>query len=126
MKKKLNIIFLAYITIVLFLCLYNFSDYNTQDIPMFILGIPIDKIIHFTMFLPFPLIVYLRLLKKQLPLNINLFIFILGVLFAFLSELLQAMTKYRTFDLLDIAADVSGVLFGLIIIKIIKNKIKIK
>ena len=46
--------FLLYIAAVAWLCFGNFKP--DQDMPRTLLGIPIDKCVHFTMFLPFPIL----------------------------------------------------------------------
>ena len=47
-------VFLLYIAALAWLCFGNFKP--DENIPRFILGIPIDKCVHFTMFLPFPIL----------------------------------------------------------------------
>ena len=56
-KKKtyvtVTILFLTYIALVFFCCLYSFS--NTElDISKYFLGIRLDRYVHFTMFFPYP------------------------------------------------------------------------
>ena len=48
------VVFLVYVAIVAWLCFGNFKP--GPDIPRSIWGIPIDKCLHFVMFLPFPIL----------------------------------------------------------------------
>ncbi len=111
----------GYIGVVLFLILYDFSDQNMTDIPTTILGIPLDKIAHFMMFFSFAIIIYIY--RKYHPkikwLQRSIVLLILGVAFAITTELLQlTLTSYRSFDILDIIADICGVMTGIALIKV--------
>ncbi|MCH7400648.1 VanZ family protein [Belliella kenyensis] len=73
----------------------------------------IDKIAHFGLF--FVLIfLWLRIPKKK---NIKIFFtiyLVFGVLFAILVEYLQGMVPMRSFDYMDITANILGVTVGVI------------
>ena len=49
-----RILFAVYLAAVAFLCFGQFS--SSQDVPMDLWGIPTDKVVHFLMFFPFPLL----------------------------------------------------------------------
>ena len=89
------------------------------ELPKYFLGIPFDKIAHFIMFLPFVILGYTAfmpiekgILRKIAVLGIFL---VTGCVFAFSTEKLQAMTAYRSYEITDMAADASGLLFGFLI-----------
>lgn len=113
----------GYVGVVIFLLLYDFSD-RVDDIPMAILGIPFDKIVHFLIFMTFSITLSLyRMCHKQVTwLQYDVVILLLGALFAIVSELLQLLTPYRGFSFNDIFADLCGVVFGLIIFKLFQLK----
>ena len=111
----------GYIGVVLFLILYDFSDQKMTEIPTTILGIPLDKIVHFMMFFSFPVIIdiYRKSHPKIKWLQRSIVILILGTAFAITTELLQLLlTSYRSFDISDIIADICGVIIGIVVIKI--------
>lgn len=114
-----------YIVTVLFLCLYDFSGYEMPEPPLLILGIPTDKIIHFVMFLPFSIILHYHIWFKRQTLkkNSTIIILISGILFAVSTEVLQqSTTSYRQFDGFDIVADICGVVWGLIAVKLVARR----
>ena len=52
-----RILFFLYLAAVAFLCFMHVD--KLPDVQKFIFGIPTDKIAHFLMFLPFPILAYL-------------------------------------------------------------------
>ena len=106
--------FFAYIALVLFLCFWNFPD--SQDVPKSMLGIPVDKILHFCMFLPFPVLAWLgfdrhteKTWQSVLAVAVT---FGAGLLLAALTEFGQSLTDYRSGDPTDLAADTLGLAAG--------------
>lgn len=120
------ILLIIYIASVLFLSLYSFE--NTQvDLPKYFLGIPIDKIIHFIMYLPLPVLIwsvlvdfYPSLYNKSTALIISLFA---SIFISTSTEILQNTTEFRQFEYLDLIANYLGVIIGLLSISIIKKLI---
>ena len=55
--KYARILFAVYLAAVLVLCFGKFP--SSEDVPKYLWGIPTDKIVHFLMFLPFPVLAYL-------------------------------------------------------------------
>ena len=124
MEKKIKrislVLFCIYIIAVVALCVIKTND--LPELPKYFLGIPFDKIAHFIMFFPFIILGYAsfsptgkNLWKKVSILGIML---IVGCVFAFSTEKLQAMTSYRSYEILDMAADSIGLLCGTLIILI--------
>ena len=118
MKPRLRILariaFFAYIALILFLCFWNFKE--SQDVPKVLFGLPIDKVVHFCMFLPFPILAWLgfdRYTEKagQSVLAIVL-TFAAGFLFALATEFGQSLTSYRSGDPKDLAADTLALATG--------------
>lgn len=98
---------LVYLGMVLYVCFGHFSQ--LPDMSKTFLGIPRDKIIHFTMFFPFPIIAALAI--DRLPrtpwkaLLQSLLILAAGLAIAAATEIGQGMTNYRDRSLLDWVAD---------------------
>ena len=61
-KGLSRVLFAAYLAVLLWLCFGHFSD--TPDVPRMILGIPTDKIVHFCLFFPFPLLAWLAFVPE--------------------------------------------------------------
>jgi VanZ family protein len=107
-KIAFQIIFWLYVAGVFFLCFGHFD--NTPSIPTSVLGIPTDKIAHFTMFFPFPILAFFAFDRftetvKSTPLFVGI-TFIVGFLLAFATEWGQAhLTEYRSGDSFDFLAD---------------------
>lgn len=120
MKRRILFItaFLLYMAAVLYLCLAKPEDLPQTELYLF--GIPLDKAAHFLMFLPFPILAYSTLWKRDRKAWTDIAIFIIvlgiGVGLAFLTEHLQALTQYRSSDIKDIYADMAGLAAGSIIV----------
>ena len=132
MSKKLitRILFFLYLAAVLFLCFGRFE--NTPDVPWSFLGIPSDKLVHFCMFFPFPILAFLAFDKyTETPRATFLYsglTWVLGMLLALGTEWGQAhLTNYRSGEPMDLAADLLALFLGTLIIiywDIRKQKIK--
>ena len=108
LKKVFQCGFVLYILAVLFLCFGKFE--NTPDVPWSLLGIPSDKLVHFCMFFPFPILAFLAFDRfTETPKSTVLFsgiTWVLGLVLAFATEWGQAhLTDYRSGDPWDLLAD---------------------
>ncbi len=92
------------------------------------LGIEYDKYVHFLMFLPFPILFWINLvLKKKSPKWPIVITFIIGLTLSAFTEISQWLfLKSRTGDIMDLMADLVGIIVGTIIIFIIKQKLPFK
>lgn len=122
MKRRILFItaFCIYIAAVLFLCLMK--PENMPQTELFIFGLPADKVAHFLMFMPFPILAYTMLWKGDRKIWADICILAgsvaVGIGMAFLTEQLQAMTQYRTSDINDVYADMTGLGFGSLIVSV--------
>lgn len=122
MKRKAIFItaFVIYLAAVIYLCLMK-PD-NLPQTELYLFGLPLDKVAHFLMFLPFPVLAYMMLWEKGRKTWAELLILLsclaVGVGLAFLTEHLQAMTQYRSSDIKDIYADMTGLGIGCIVVLI--------
>lgn len=117
-RKHISVIILcAYVAAVAVLCFMK-GD-NIPSMEFSILGIPSDKIAHFIMFVPFPFLTYYtfrtadKIFRKDL--TVLLVSLLAGAGFAAGTERIQSMLEYRSGDIMDLAADMTGLLFGCII-----------
>ena len=103
-----RIVFVLYLATVIWLCFGQFD--GMPDVERSFWGIPTDKIVHFLMFFPFPILSYYAFNRysPKIPVAIGwtLVAFIVGCLIAAGTELSQArLTSYRSGDILDFRAD---------------------
>lgn len=116
--KKGNILFrlllLVYLGAVAFLCFANFHDMPETEKTL--LGIPMDKVVHFCMFFPFPFIVYLTLAPRRrkpwLKILLASGVLLSGLAVAALTEIVQSHLDYRSGDVMDFAADTLALFIG--------------
>ena len=110
-NRKRSIIFsitmVLYLAAVGYLLFANFE--KLSSIPRLFLGIPTDKVVHFCMFFPFPILAYLaydRLTDTPLKAFAALIsICAIGAIFAGLTEIGQSLLPYRYEDISDFKAD---------------------
>jgi len=107
LKITSRILFAIYLIAVAYFCFWRFSNVSTITEDIF--GIPIDKVVHFIMFLPFPFLAYASVGRKfDKPLKTIAFIlvlFLLGCTVAAATEIIQGSLPYRTADPKDFRAD---------------------
>ena len=103
-KIAFQVLFFLYIALLLFLCFGQFQ--NMHSVPRTILGIPSDKVVHFCMFFPFPILAFLAFDT-----------FVVGILLALGTEWGQAhLTRYRSGDTRDFLADSLALVLGTLIV----------
>ena len=103
-----RLLFFLYLAAVLVLCFAHFEQ--TPAIEWTLLGIPSDKVVHFCMFFPFPVLAYLAFdrytdsVRKTLLFSAAALL--VGFLLAFGTEWGQAhLTNYRSGEPMDLLAD---------------------
>ena len=114
MKRPIQLISLIllclYIVAVGFLCLMKPDQ--IPSMPNDLWGIPLDKIAHFIMFFPFPVLAWFSLNPDGWKISKIFFsliaIILTGAALAIGTEYLQKLSEYRTFDLYDFYADLLG------------------
>ena len=102
-----RILFFLYLAAIAFLCFMHVD--KLPDVEKILFGIPADKLAHFLMFLPFPILAYLaydhltnRFWSAVLFAAAT---FIIGALLAYGTEYLQGKLPYRSMDINDFKAD---------------------
>ena len=116
-----RILFGLYIVAVAVLCFGKFD--STQDVPKDLWGIPTDKIVHFLMFFPFPILACLasggyRGERWQATFR-TVIAFLAGCAFAAATEWVQTWLSYRSGDPVDFGADALALLLSSAIVLII-------
>ncbi|MBR6863565.1 MAG: VanZ family protein [Bacteroidales bacterium] len=116
-----RILFVAYLVTVAFLCFGKFD--SSQDVPKVLWGIPTDKIVHFLMFLPFPVLAYFAFNRFSEKVWSSILwmsaAFIAGCAFAAGTEWVQSYLAYRTGDPADFKADFLAITAGTVIVLIL-------
>ena len=111
------VVFLAYLGLVAWLCFGNIKP--DPDLPRSIFGIPADKVAHFLMFLPAPLLGTLAFDFRSWWRALALMTLLANVL-AFSFEHLQSrITTFRITDPSDLNANLLGITVGLLLSVII-------
>lgn len=118
MKLKIRhisfIILCIYIAAVAVLCFMKTN--SLPSVEMYFLGIPLDKIIHFIMFAPFPVLAYMTFRPAKTGKAGNMAVLTViaavGAGLAKATERIQSMLGYRTGDPADFMSDLAGILTG--------------
>ena len=119
MKTVMRVLFFLYLAAVLVLCFGQFD--SAPSVPMTILGIPSDKVVHFFMFFPFPILAFLAFDKyTETPKSTFLFTgvtYAVGLLLAVGTEWGQAhLTTWRSGDPWDLLSDVLALVLSSLIV----------
>lgn len=111
MKKKTimaaRVLFVIYLITVAYLCFWHFTNVSTFQ--KYFLIFPADKVVHFLMFLPFPILAYAAFGRKfegpWQAIGFVLLLFLIGCSVAAVTELVQSRIPYRSADPADFRAD---------------------
>ncbi len=114
MKRHTKIIWAAllivYMAAVAYLCFMKPDD--MPEIRPDLWGIPIDKVVHFAMFFPFPALAYATFMpaghRKFRHLLVLAVVSFAGVGLAMGTEHLQGLSEYRSYEIKDFYADALG------------------
>ncbi len=108
-------LFFAYVTAVFILMLITFNP-SEVDIPGYLFGIEIDKLVHFTIFLPYTPLAWFAFSFKDDSLRRKMLflltLFFSGVTLASLTETAQLLNPARNGDIRDLASDIISVASG--------------
>ena len=111
------ILFLAYLGLVVWLCFGNFKP--SPDLPRTILGFPIDKVVHFLMFLPLPVAGAIAFDFRSWWRTLALTTLLANVLAFSLENLQSRLTATRVTDPADLCANLLGITVGLLLAVVI-------
>lgn len=112
---------LLYISAVAYLCFANFN--KLPEVQKTILGIPTDKIVHFCMFFPIPVLGFLAYDKNtrtpRQALLAAIYVCSFSCIFAGVTEIVQGHIPYRSEDITDFAADCLAICLSTLIVLVI-------
>jgi len=122
MKKNIritsSILLCLYIAAVAYLCFAR-PD-NLPQAPMYLFGLPMDKLAHFVMFVPFPILAYMTFVNLEMSIwrkiAVLTVIMAAGAGMAIGTERIQSVLAYRTGDVNDSLSDCIGLLAGGLVI----------
>lgn len=116
-----KLLLLSYIAVVAYLCFGKFD--NIPNVAKELWGIPMDKIVHFCMFFPFPIITYLafdnKTTKARHSIILSIGILFIGLVMAAGTEIIQSKISYRSGDRNDLIANILALSISTLIIFII-------
>lgn len=114
-KVAARVVFLIYMALLCAVFFVRFEG-GLAKVPYELFGIPMDKIVHFIMFLPFPFLAWSSFYgSKGKPWSMVMFmtaVLVTGVAAAGSTEIIQGLTEYRSRDITDFRADCLGLLTG--------------
>ena len=119
MKRRIISItlFCLYIAAVAYLCFAK-PD-GMPELPTEWFGLPADKVAHFLMFLPYPVLAGLSFISHKQKLGWNIVVLMslaaVGIGMAYGTEVIQSHTEYRSYEIEDFYADLIGIGSGVII-----------
>lgn len=110
------LLFALYLAAVAYLCFLKPG--SIPVLQQFIFGIPTDKVIHFIMFLPYPVLAYISFRPDRKGVSIHLIalaaIIAVGAAMAMGVERLQ-IAAGRNYDIKDFYANIAGMAAGAVI-----------
>ena len=117
-----KVVFYLYLVAVAVLCFGHFS--SLPSVQESFLGVPTDKIVHFCMFFPFPILAFLAYDKftgtRKSVITFSVVTFLVGCAIAAGTEIGQALlTDYRSGDPADFAADFLALLTSALLATVI-------
>lgn len=128
-RKTYIALFCIYLAAVAFACFSKPSNLPDMGAGTF-MGIPMDKVLHFIMFLPFPVLASMSLLDLNRGKAANLVtlvvIAITGIGIAYATEAIQSQLGYRSYDMKDLYADSIGICTGALATAIIITCLRLK
>lgn len=110
-----RILLVVYLAAVAYICFASQGDLPNFDNWPF--KIPADKVVHFVMFLPWPVLACLSVLpvgaaRTRKTVIVMMLMTLTGCALAGATEWIQGLLPYRSRDILDFIADCLGLLSG--------------
>lgn len=128
-RKTYIALFCIYLAAVAVACFTKPSNLPDLGAGSF-MGIPMDKVLHFILFLPFPILASMSLINLQKNKVANLIILLVisltGIGIAYATEAIQAQIGYRSYDMKDLYADSLGISVGALLTAMIITCLRLK
>lgn len=116
-----RILFILYLAAIGLICFM--SAEHIPSVQREIFGLPTDKVVHFCMFLPFPVLAYLAWDHKHdkawAPIVFAIVVFLVGAGVAGLTEYIQDFLPTRSMDLHDFKADAYALAISTVLVFLI-------
>ena len=113
-KIMMTILFCLYIAAIVLLCFMK-TD-GVPDVQFTLFGIPVDKLAHFCMFAPYPVLAFQSFHSKDASLRRDIALIavlaVSGLGLAYGTEQIQGLTDYRSYEIADFYADSIGLTAG--------------
>ncbi len=110
-----------YLVALILLCLLNFN--TPPNVQKTLFGIPTDKIVHFCMFFPLPILAFFAFDKYTekvwTSLLFTLLTFAVGAGLAAFTEWAQSLTPYRSGEKLDFVADIIALAISSVLVAVL-------
>ena len=110
-------LFVLYLAAVAILCFMR--PESLPETEKFLFSIPMDKVAHFIMFLPYPALAATSFIRKGMTpwqkAALLAIVAVTGAGLAYGTEVLQAHTGYRAYEIADFKADLIGIAAGTMI-----------
>lgn len=115
--RLILVVFAAYLATLALLYFGNFKI--SPDMPRELWGIPMDKIAHFLMFLPYPFLAHRSLTGKRKWRNL-VFVILSGIVLAYCLELTQhTVNPLRTSDPWDLLTNIASITVASFILSLV-------
>lgn len=128
-RKTYIALFCIYLAAVAVACFTKPSNLPDLGAGTF-MNIPMDKILHFILFLPFPVLASMSLIDPQKDRTANLVILLVisvtGIGIAYATEAIQSQIGYRAYDMKDLYADSLGIATGALATAMIITCLRLK
>ncbi len=118
-KRRITIIFI-YVIILFIIALFPFKEISYKADHTYFFEIRLDHIFHTCFFLPWMSFQYYFSQKKEIELSGKIKWYLSGLLLAFCTEGIQYFTFYRSFTLLDLLSNFTGVTLSWICLPLFK------
>ena len=112
-----TLVFLLYVAAVAWLCFGSFSP--SPDMPREILSIPVDKCVHFLMFMPFPVLGTLAFREHSWWRTLCWMTLIANIIATLFESLQTRINPERFTDPKDLNANLLGITTGLLLMALI-------
>ena len=113
-KTIMTVLFCVYLAALALLCFMK-TD-SVPDVQFTLLGIPMDKLAHFCMFVPYPVLAFQTFCPDNgsiwRELTVLGVLAVLGLGLAYGTEQIQSLTGYRSYEIADFYADSIGISAG--------------
>lgn len=111
------LVFLLYLAAIAWLCFGNIEP--GENIPRTLFGIPIDQCVHFTMFLPFPVLCTLAFKERSWWRTLCWSTLAANIIAIVFESQQHVINPYRYTQASDLIANLMGITVGLLVMSVI-------